>query len=92
MWACDLAKLKHNKTKEIFSFTFNLLGKVGDTDRDIRGSEEELSVEIGFFYGVHVSHNDFAIPTSQSNHSKVFQQLTANGTSSHLKKKIQFKH
>lgn len=55
-----------------------------DTDRNIGGSKEELSVEVGFLYGVHVRHNDLAVPACQSNHGKVFQQLAANGPSSHL--------
>ena len=56
----------------------------GDTDRDIVGSEEELSVEVGLLDGVHICHNDLTLTTCQSNHGKVFQQLTANGTCSDL--------
>lgn len=55
-----------------------------DTDRNVRWSEEELSVEVGLFYGVHVCYNDLTLSSCQSNHSKVFQQLTANGTCSDL--------
>lgn len=55
-----------------------------DTDRNICGSEEELSVEVGLLYGVHVCHNDLTLPACQSNHGKVFQQLTANGTGANL--------
>lgn len=58
------------------------------TDRNIRGSEQELSVEIGLLYGVHVCHNDFAVSSRKSNHSKVLQQLAANGTSSNLKYEV----
>lgn len=54
------------------------------TDRNVGGSEEELSVEVGLLYGVHVCHNDLTLPACQSNHGKVFQQLTANGTCSDL--------
>ena len=57
---------------------------VDGTDRNVGGSEEELSVEVGLLNGVHVSHNDLALPGCQSNHGKVFQQLTANGTGSNL--------
>ncbi len=55
-----------------------------DTDRNVGGSEEELSVEVGLLYGVHVCHDDLTLPSCQSNHGKVFQQLTANGTCAHL--------
>lgn len=55
-----------------------------DTDRNVRWSEEELSVEVGLLYGVHVCHNDLSLSSCQSNHGKVFQQLTANGTCSDL--------
>lgn len=58
--------------------------KADETDRDIRGSEEELSVEVGFLYGVHVSHNNLALLTGQTNHGKVFQQFAADGSSSNL--------
>lgn len=58
----------------------------GDTDRNVVGSEEELSVEVGLLYGVHVCHNDLPFPTCQPNHGKVFQQLTANSTGSDLER------
>lgn len=56
----------------------------GDTDRNIRGSEEELSVKVGLLYGVHVRHNDLSLSACQSDHGKIFQQLTANGSCSDL--------
>lgn len=43
------------------------------TDRNIRGSEKELSVQVGLLYGVHVCYNDLPIPACQTNHGKVFQ-------------------
>lgn len=55
-----------------------------DTDCDIRWSEEELSVEVWLLNGVHVCHDDLALSSCQSNHGKVFQQLTANCPCPHL--------
>jgi len=56
----------------------------GQSHRDIPGPEEELSIEIGLLYGVHVSDYDLAITAGQAHHGKVFQQLTANGSSTNL--------
>lgn len=60
------------------------LNKDDDTHCNVWRSEEKLSVEVWLLYSVHVCHNDLAFSTSQSNHGKVFQQLTANGTCSNL--------
>lgn len=58
------------------------------TDRNIPRSEEELPVEIRLLNSVHVSHSHLSpLSASQTNHSKVLQQLTANGTSTNLRER-----
>lgn len=54
--------------------------------RDIPGPEEELTVEVGLFDGVHVGDSDATLrATAQSHHCKVLQQLAADGPGPHLR-------
>ena len=55
------------------------------THRDIPGSEEELSVEIGLLDMVHVGHNDLALWTRRhAHHCPVLEHLTPNCSSTNL--------
>lgn len=57
---------------------------VSQSHRNVPWPKEELSIEIGLLYGVHVSNYDLSITAGQAHHSKVFQQLTANSSSTNL--------
>lgn len=47
--------------------------------------EQELSVQVGFFYEIHVCYSDVSFFSStKAKEGKVFKKLTANGTSSNL--------
>lgn len=60
--------------------------QINRTYCNIPRPEEELPVEVGFLNCVHVSHSHLSTwPTPQTYHSKVLQQLTANGTSTNLR-------
>ncbi len=49
--------------------------------------EQELSVQVGFFYEVHVSYGDVSFFSStEPNEGKVLKKLTANSASSNLGK------
>ena len=57
---------------------------------DVLGPEQELSVQVGALYGVHVCDSDVSpLPSAQAHEGKVLQQLTANSTSSHLHRDTQ---
>ena len=56
-----------------------------DTHLNIVWTEEELSIEVRFFNGVHVCDKYLpAFSTSHAHHSPVLQHFTANSSSSHL--------
>lgn len=47
--------------------------------------EQELTVQVGSFYEVHVCHSDLAfISCAEANEGKVLQKFTTNSTSSNL--------
>ena len=57
------------------------------TDFDVFFAEEELSVEVGCLYGVHVSDGEFArallAPSRDAHHGEVFEVLAPDGPSPH---------
>lgn len=47
--------------------------------------KQELTIQIGPLNWIHVGHCDVpALSSTKANQGKVFQKLTANGTSTHL--------
>lgn len=56
------------------------------THPDVLRPEQELSVQVGLFYQVHVGHGDLPpLSCPQADEGKVFKQLAADGTGSNLK-------
>lgn len=48
--------------------------------------EQELAVQVGSFYEIHICYSDLAFfSCTKSNEGKVFEKLTADCTSSDLK-------
>lgn len=52
---------------------------------DVLRPEQELAVQVGSFYEVHVGHSDSTfVSRAQADEGKVLQEFTADGTGSHL--------
>ena len=55
---------------------------------DVSRPEQELSVQVGPFDGVHVSHGDVSsLSSTKAYQSKVLEKFTPNGASSNLDKR-----